>query len=320
MRLSEAYSILEISENTSPADVKKKYKELSKKYHPDVNKDPGAEDKFKKINEAYSRIQKGEDDIEQGSMSGFDPFEHFSNFNPFFQQSQQRAKQVNHVVIELNISFAESILGTKKEISFNRLTKCSSCNGQGQIAINNGCTKCGGKGQITNQQGNMIFVQTCNKCMGRLKNQACNPCNSSGVLDTVSTVSVNIPGGVIDKNILRLAGMGNFAGQFMSMDQFSDVHLILNVSQDPNLRLENSFVIYNLKISLLEALKGCKKTVPTVNGEQDIDIKPLSKNCDEITIPNMGINRTGDQKVILEVTYPDDTIKLINALSQTEEM
>lgn len=315
MRLSEAYSILEIPENTPTSEVKKKYKELSKKYHPDVNKESGAEDKFKKINEAYTRIQKGgNDDVGGFSDMGFNPF---AGFNPF-ESGSTRQRQVSNIIIETHLTFAESVLGTKKDISFNRENKCSICNGQGAIHVNNGCDKCGGKGKITGQQGNMIFVQTCTKCRGHVKSQSCNSC-SDGVVSTEVSISVNIPGGVTDGNILRLAGMGNFAGQFMSMDQFSDAHLVLHVAKDDNLRIENNTVVYDLQISLLEALRGCSKSVPTVVGNRDISIKSLSKNQDEILMPNFGINRIGDQKVVLHVSYPQDVSKIIDVL-QTENI
>lgn len=320
MKLKEAYSILEIPENTSANDVKKKYREMSKKYHPDVNKEPGAEDRFKKINEAYARIQKGGSDdmpgFEQGGFNPFSGFNPFAGMDPF--QTSNKQREVKNITIDTNLSFEESVLGSKKEIKFTRENKCSDCNGQGFATINNGCNMCGGKGKITSQQGPMMFVQTCNKCMGRMQTSACNKCSSTGCVTTDTTISVNIPGGVVNGNILRLAGMGNFAGQFMSMDQFSDVHLIINVTPHELLKLQNNTVIHSLQISLLEALRGCKKTVPTVLGNREINVGPMSKNCDEITIPRVGVNGVGEQKIILDIFYPKDINKVIDTLIQIE--
>jgi molecular chaperone DnaJ len=317
MNLREAYSTLELSEGTSLSDAKKKYRELSKKYHPDVNKDPGSEDKFKKINEAYNRIQKGEDDPVDFAAS-HNPFDPFNGFNPF-NRTKPKQYQVTNIVIDTNISFQESVLGSKKEISFKRKSKCQPCNGQGESIIDNGCTNCKGKGQVTSMQGNMIFVQTCNKCYGKVKTSACTNCGSSGLLDSEVTITVTIPGGVMDGNVLRLAGMGNFAGQFMSADQYSDVHLYVRVSKDSELSLEGTAVISKLEISLLEAIRGCAKTVKTVLGNKEIIIKPLSRNYDQVIIPNMGVNRIGDQKVILDVKYPKNTANIIDALLQSED-
>lgn len=317
MRLKEAYSILEIPEDTPLNEAKKKYRELSKKYHPDINKDPDADDRFKKINEAYARIQKGEDDEIDFSGSRGNPFDPFSGFNPFGKSRQQ--PQVSNILINTNISFAESVFGVKKELKFKRKTKCGSCNGQGETTADNGCSLCKGLGQITNRQGNMVFVQTCSKCYGKVKTIPCHACKTSGVLDSDITINVTIPGGIVDGNILRLSGMGNFAGQFMSMDQHSDVHLHVKVENDPDFMLDNGSVISKLEISLLEAIRGCNKTVKTVLGTKDINIKPLSKNNDIISIPNMGVNRIGDQKVIINVEYPKDTTTLIDALMQSED-
>lgn len=313
MKLSEAYKILELNNNAQPDVVKKKYRELSRKYHPDLNKDPGAEDKFKQISEAYSTIQKGEDE-EMDIPTGFNPF---SPFGSTFKRSKVRNE--TNIVISTNISFAESVLGIKKEISFNRKGKCNDCDGQGSVPINNGCEKCKGKGQVTIRQNNMIFVQTCNQCAGRTKVKNCNTCNSTGAIETQVNLNVNIPAGVTNNNILRLAGMGNYLGSssFAGMvagDHFTDVHLHIHVEQDPVLRLEGETVFCNLQLSLLEALKGCAKTVKTVLGERDIVINPLSKNNDQITIQNVGIRGIGDQKVILEVMYPTNISKLIDLL------
>lgn len=312
MRLSEAYKVLDLPNNASTDVVKKKYRELSRKYHPDLNKDPGAESKFKEISEAYSTIEKGEEEIDM--PNGFNPF---SPFGSSFQRSKVRNE--SNIVINTNISFADSVLGIKKEISFNRKGKCNECEGQGTININNGCEKCKGKGQVTVKQNNMIFVQTCNQCMGKLKVKNCNTCNSTGAVDTTVNLTVNIPAGVVNGNILRLSGMGNYLGSssfagIMAGDHFTDVHLHIYVESDPILRLEDNTVVCDLELSLLEALKGCTKTVKTVVGNKEIKINPLSKNNEHVTIPNVGIKGTGEQKVILNVMYPNNVSEIINLL------
>ena len=165
----------------------------------------------------------------------------------------------------------------------------------------------------------MIFVQTCNKCYGKIKTIACTTCASSGILDSDVTIIVTIPGGVVNGNVLRLAGMGNFASQFMSIDQYSEVHLHIKVDNDSELSLEGTSVISKLEISLLEAIMGCTKTVLTVFGNKKIIINPLSRNYDKVIIPNMGVNGIGDQKVILDVKYPKNTTKVIDVLLQSED-
>lgn len=315
MNLKEAYSTLELSEGASPEDAKKKYRELTKKYHPDVNKDPGADAKFKKINEAYQCVKEGKGNDPEPMMPGWGGGNPFEGFNPFGRRNKPQSHE--HIVLSNTISFEESILGTKKEVSFHRKAKCQSCNGAGEFEINNGCDKCNGKGKITAMRGNMVFVQTCPKCMGRVSVNNCNSCKSTGSIDSTVSINVVIPGGVTTGNILRIPGMGNFAGQFMSMDQFTDVHLRLDVTPDPELSLQDNYVVCKTPISLLDALRGCQKPVRTVLGEQEISIPPMSKNNDVIMIPRVGINKTGDQKVILEVQYPPNTDQLIEFLERS---
>lgn len=308
MNLKEAYSILEIPQTATPEEAKKKYRELTKKYHPDVNKEAGAEDKFKKINEAYQVVSSGKStdrEAQHWQQNGI--------HNPF--NGQQVFIQPENIPIHTTISFKDSILGCKKEFKFTRKTKCPSCNGQGQITRNNGCDKCGGRGQVVSRQGNTVMIQTCDKCYGRMQTDPCTFCKTDGILDAEASINVSIPGGVQTGNVLRLSGMGNFAGFFMGqIEQHTDVHLHLTVTPEPGLRLDGNQVVSSLEISLLEALKGCKKSVKTILGSKEVDIKPKSKNKDEVIIPRLGVNGQGDQKVILDVTYPKDVSKLIDIL------
>lgn len=303
MKRKEAYSTLEIPETSTEAEAKKAFRQLSKMYHPD-NKDTGSEDKFKKINEAYQAISnnKFDDDVQQ-----------HHGWGGFYQQ----AVQLENIELYTTLSFKDAVLGCKKDFKFSRKTKCKSCNGNGQIKKNNGCTKCGGRGQIVQQQGFTVMIQTCDKCYGRSQTDPCNDCSRQGVVDSEASINVSIPGGVQTGNILRLAGMGHFAGHFMgSMEQHTDVFLHIAVTQEPGLALDGNHVVSNIEISLLEALQGCKKIVNTILGEKEVDIKPQSKNKDEVIIPRLGVNGLGNQRVILDVIYPKDVKKLIDVLNE----
>ena len=318
MNLQEAYSILELSQGASQDEAKKKYRELTKKYHPDINKEPGAEDKFKKINEAYGCIQSGKGtDIEEPVFTR-NPFSGFG-FNPFGNQ-RQRNYQPRHIQINETISFKESVFGCKKNISFNRKIKCPDCNGEGEQKLNNGCDKCHGIGTVTMRQGNMIFAMTCDKCGGMIKSQPCDKCNSTGAINSEASVEVNVPGGIRNGNILRLSGMGDFVGNFMSSEQHTDAHLLISVTPHPLLKLIDNDVVSTLTISLLESLTGCSKSIETLNGVQEIEIKPKSRNKEEVIIPKLGVNRIGSQRVIFDVQYPDDVSHLAEFLSIKNEI
>ena len=305
MNLKEAYATLELAQGTSPEEAKKKYRELTKKYHPDVNKEPGAEDKFKKINEAYQIIQTGKGTDPQDRRSSY----HQGGFH------RQQVVQLENVEVRQTISFKESVLGCKKEIKYSRHSKCQDCGGAGEIKLNNGCKTCGGKGQVVNRQGNMVMVSTCSECHGQTNITMCSACHGNGTVHADVSVHVSVPAGILDGNILRLQGMGNYAGSFMGLaDQHTDAFLHINVTPEPGLSIEGTSVVSHLTISLLDALRGCKQKVKTINGEKEIQVKPQSRNRDEVIIPRQGVSGTGDQKVILDVEYPKNTDKLIGVL------
>jgi molecular chaperone DnaJ len=314
MNLQEAYKILEIPPTSTSEEAKKQYRKLSKKMHPDVNKEPDAEAKFKKINEAFQVVSTGKstdrEDLnwQQASNHQYNPF----GANPF---AQQRSFNVQNIITKIVISFVESVLGCEKEIKFNRNSKCSSCNGAGATVINNGCAACGGKGQVIRQQGGMIFIQTCGKCGGQTQKSKCIPCQSKGIVEAEASARVNIPGGIIDGNILNLQGLGHYIGSLGPMEQHANVHLHIKVIPEPGLFIMGTDVVTTLELSLQEALQGCKKIVNTINGYKDIEVIPKTRNKDEFIIPNMGVSLKGNQRVIIDVKYPDDISSLIEVLN-----
>ena len=311
MKVEEAFSILGIPAGSDAAAIKKKYRELTKKYHPDINKEDGAEAKFKEINEAYQVASTGKSsDREPPPQPQWNP--RGNPFNPFGRQVTYDAVPI---YLSTTLNFKDSILGCKQELKFHRKTKCGSCKGEGQIHENNGCDKCGGRGQIIDRQGFMVSIQTCPKCFGRTKGRDCTDCHD-GVVDAEATVTVSIPGGIETGNVLRLQGMGNFAGSFGPIDQHTDVLLNLNVVADPDLKLINGDVVCNLEISLLDALTGCVKSVRTILGNKDVTVQAKARNKDEVIIPNVGVNQKGNQRVILDIQYPDNVDQLIDVLSK----
>jgi molecular chaperone DnaJ len=308
MNLKEAYSILEISPSATPEEAKKQYRKLTKQYHPDVNKEAGAEDKFKKINEAYQVVSSGKS-TDREEMHWQDPFR---------RASQQKVYHAENIQLHTTLTFAESVLGCNRELKISRRNKCKDCGGQGEMSLSNGCTKCNGRGQVIQRQGIAVMMQTCDKCGGRTQRVACKSCNSSGIQDVESSVTVAIPGGILDGNVLRLQGMGHYVGNFLMMEQYTDAHLHIKVSPAPNLRIEGKDVVYDLELSLLDALKGCQREVSTINGVQTIQVPALSRNKEEVIIPKLGVNGIGHQRVVLDVKYPEDASPLIEALNHKE--
>lgn len=312
MNLKEAYSILEISPEATPEEAKKQYRKLTKRYHPDVNKEPDAEAKFKKINEAYQVVSTGKStDREemhwQPQQSGFNPFAGFGG----------QMHNEDNVQLEVTISFKESVLGCTKDLKISRKHKCDSCDGKGTTPIPNGCTRCGGKGEISGRKGNLVFTTTCTACGGRVSRRQCKKCSGKGRDLTESTMTISIPAGVPDNSRLRLAGMGHFMGNIMFVDQYTDAHLHVHVTAEDGLSLMGKDVAYTLELSLLEALQGCDKEVNTIKGHQTVQVPPRSRNAEEIIMPGLGVAGRGNQRVILDVKYPEDTHHLIDVLNKS---
>jgi molecular chaperone DnaJ len=304
MNLKEAYATLELAEGASPEEAKKKYRKLTKTFHPDINKESGAEDKFKKINEAYECVKNGK---------GNDPEPITNNRGPFHPRAQ--VIQLENIELKMTIDFKESVLGCKKEVKYSRKAKCSTCDGIGELRINNGCTVCGGKGKVTAQQRGMVFISTCPKCQGQSSTKPCHTCKGNATLQADVSVHVSVPAGVCDGNTLRLQNMGNYAGSIMGfMEQYTDAFCHITVLQEEGLSIEGKSVILTLVLPLIDALRGCTRTVKTILGEKEIEIKPQSRNRDEVIIPHLGVAGVGDQRVILDVQYPQNTDKLIGVL------
>lgn len=289
MNLKECWDILELKPNASDEELKKQYKKLTVKYHPDVNKQPDAEDKFKRISAAYEKLKHRN-----------------SNSNLYIQEIEPPT----NIETSVSVSFKDSVLGCKRDLEFNRKVKCQKCNGEGAVPIHNGCTKCDGSGRKTVRQGFMVMVSPCDSCNGATGIETCSECYGSRMLDSKTKINVTIPAGVQHENMLRLNGMGNYAGTFI-MDQYTDVFVKINVDKDPDLFLDNQDVCLNLSLDLIDALKGCKKEVRTIFGNKEILIPAMSKNKEEVIIEKCGVNRVGKQRVILDINYPANLLELI---------
>lgn len=312
MNLKEAYSLLGIPEGTNANAAKKKYKELTKKYHPDINKEPGAEDKFKKINEAYQVVSTGKSSDSPSHAPQGNPFG--GGGNPF----GRKERQVRNIEIFETLTFKEAVLGCERDLKFKRETKCASCNGNGQTPENNGCTNCGGQGRKVTRNGNVVQIESCNRCYGRVSYSSCSDCDGHGVMDADTTIKVRVPGGISNGDVLRLGGVGNYAGSFGPLEQYMDAFLHLSVTPHPTLKIENQDVVFEAGVSLLNSLKGGLVTVDTIDGKTKVTVPPKTKNLQEVIIPNLGVNGVGSQRVIINVRYPENIDGLVSYLEETK--
>ena len=322
MKKKEAYQELGLPETASKEEVKKAFKAKAKVLHPDINKEPDAEVKFKRANEAFQAIENNTFDDNPVSFGnpfagGFnitdlgDLFD-FSGFG-FGQKTRSRSYRMEapkDIRLDQTISFKEAVLGCKRDLTYACDIMCEKCHGQGDKLVDNGCKTCGGKGKIFGQQGMMFFERPCTECKGKVKHEACSACSSSGKITSERTISVSIKPGIGDGAILRLVGVGNYS----TTHQPSNVLVSIKVIPVEGLTINGNDVVAYTNISLLEAIKGCQKEVDTINGKQKINISPLSKNKDEVLIYKLGVAGQGNERVIVNVEYPKQIEKLVEML------
>ena len=325
MKVDEAFEILGLSKDCSDQELRSKYRELSKKYHPDVNKEKDAHDVFVRINEA-NQVAK---DFKEGKISdiessgfGFNISDIFNNIGDMFGgPSRKSAPKHSKEVISLtqDITFKECVLGCRKVIKYKRYVPCNTCGGEGKFKEHNGCADCNGQGMKTVNHGNAIFRSVCGKCGGKTKVKNCNDCNGDATVQAETEITVTIPAGIESGQVLGLRGAGNFHSTDMfGQKAYNDAHLNIKVEKNPNVKIVDGDLVSDINTSLLNALTGYSTKYDSVYGEIDVVIPPKSKNKDEVKIKNHGLSNSGYHRFILNIDYPDDIAPLLEALKETQ--
>lgn len=315
MNLNEAYSILGLTPQATEEEVNKAFKKLSFQHHPDRNKDnPDSEAAFKRINEAKQTIAKGPEAQPSQGFAG-NPFgggfpdidELLKNING--QNQWFRKPEVTESVnLKETISFKDAVLGTKINVKYKRKIPCAICNGRVKIPKNNGCEACAGLGIITKIFGHVYQTSTCPKCHGVRQHTECG-CKT-GSVDTETSAEVRIPAGIPNDSTMRMQAMGNF---YASHQGFTDAFVHITVEPDPFLIFEGNKVQTTIHIPLIDALKGTERLVPTILGDKNVIIPPLTKHKDIIKVPSGGMN-IGNQIVNVYIDYPENVDSLIKSL------
>lgn len=322
MKLEEAYQTLGVDSNASKEAVKKAFKSLAKNFHPDLNKEPGAEDQFKKINQAWQLIENPPPEPTSPFGSGWQSAGFNINLNDLFGKSNGFSRKkiiAQDITLQQTLSFREAALGCVRDITYSHNIKCVACDGEGQKTLDNGCDVCRGAGKIRSQAGNTIIERPCHKCRGKLNYEDCSKCRSNGYVNAETAISVNIPPGAVEGSILNLGSRGNYSGSVFGMDQTSHLALHIRVIPQTNLAFRENDIVCSVPISLLEALEGTKKIIPTIDGEMEITLPKLIKNKEEIAIPNLGVGRKGKQIAVVQVNYPNDVSQLTQLLKETTQ-
>ncbi|KAI3873978.1 hypothetical protein MKW98_001627 [Papaver atlanticum] len=327
---SDYYSVLGVSKNAGKADIKSAYRKLARTYHPDVNKEPGAEKKFKEISNAYEVLSDdekrslydrfGEDvlkniDAEPGGFS--DPFDLFNIlFNDFDPRIDPRIRAVDgsDEGYNLLLNFKEAVFGIEKEIEISRLETCNTCNGSGAKPGTQPtkCNTCGGKGQVISSvrtpRGLFQQVTTCSTCRGSGESSdPCTTCSGDGRVRKSKRISLKVPAGVDSGSRLRVRSEGN-AGWRGGVP--GDLYVNIEVIPDPVLKRENTNILYTCKVSYLDAILGTTVKVPTVDGSVDLKIPAGTQPGTTLVMAKKGVpflsknNLRGDQLVRVQVEIP----------------
>ena len=341
------YEVLGLNKGASEAEIKKAYRSLAKKYHPDLNPgDAEAEAKFKEINEANDILsdpdkkakydQFGHAAFDPSAGGGFDGgfggFGDFGDigdiFSSFFgggfggSSGQRRNGPVRgeDIGVRVTISFNEAAFGTKKDISFNRIQKCDDCKGSGAAKGTDAetCRVCGGSGQkrITQRIGGMAFqtTATCDSCRGsgKIIKNPCNNCKGKGYVKVNKKLSVTIPAGIDDGGRIALRGMGCDG---RNGGPAGDVILTVEVKSHPVFERDGYDIYCEIPITVAEATLGAEIEIPTLDGNEKFTIPEGTQPGTQFTVRQKGIpyinnpNRRGDLIFAVNVEIPKNLSK-----------
>jgi len=317
------YEILEISRTATKAEIKKAYRKLAMKYHPDRNPgDKEAEEKFKKINEAYQVLSDDEKrsiydrfgkeglegNIGGGGFGGFgDIFEEFFGFGGRNRQQRRETPYNLDILIEVELEFKEAVFGTKKEKEFKYYTICKVCNGTGAKKSKT-CPTCGGQGQLFISQGFMRIAQTCPNCHGSgiIIEEECEECKGAGYKINKDKVELDIPAGVDSGMRMRVPNKGNedFDGRR------GDLYIEISVKEDKLFKRSGDDIYVEVPVFFTSAILGDKIKIPTLDGEKELDIKPNTKDNTKYRfkgagVPNVHTGIKGNLIAILKIVYPE---------------
>ncbi|MFC2066905.1 molecular chaperone DnaJ [Chloroflexota bacterium] len=330
------YEVLGISRDATDEEIKRAFRKQAFMYHPDRNREDGAESKFKEVNEAYEVLSDadkrsgydryGHDGAEGLFGRGFEGFD-FGGFGDIFdaffggtstakRHAPQRGDDLRS---NITISFEEAALGCEKEINILRTETCISCRGSGsrQGSQPSQCPSCGGTGQVRRVQrslfGQFINTSVCGQCHGEGKiiTDPCPECKGAGSQKHKRSISVEIPPGVDGGSAVRLNGGGNAGVRGGSP---GDLYVVMSVSEHEFFTREGDDVLFELRVNFAQAALGAEVEVPTLHGNNKFNIPAGSQTGKVFRLKGKGVPHLhrggrGDQLVGLFVATPDSLSK-----------
>lgn len=316
--MSDFYEILGVDKNATKDEIKSAFRKKARQYHPDVNKAPDAEAKFKELGKAYETLMDdnkratydryGEEGLNNAGFSSQGPFaDGFGDLNDIFESffggfgfggsrrvdpnAPQRGENLR---LDIEIEFEEAVFGVEKEVKIDHLETCSTCNGTGAKAGSQPtiCPTCGGHGQVQQSTrtvlGHISQIVTCPKCHGKGKiiTEPCPDCHGEGRKNVEKKLSIKIPQGVDNGSKMRLSGEGDIG---INGGPAGDLYVILHVKPSDYYLRKEMDVYTQCTISPAQAALGDTIEIKTLDGMREINIPAGFQSGDKITIKNAGV-------------------------------
>lgn len=335
------YDVLGVSRTASDDEIRKAYRRLARQYHPDVNKDAGAEEQFKEINEAYEVLNSAEqrtayDRFGHAGVGGFngaggDPFgfngSPFSDlFETFFGQATGRTRRTaaargSDLEAVVDLTFEEAVFGVEKEIQITRLEVCEDCHGtrmrDGQTPPV--CTVCGGSGEVRRVQhtilGQFVSAAPCENCggEGHIITDPCPTCRGRGRVSKKRSITVTVPAGVDSDSSLRLSGQG----EQLPGGVPGNLYVRIRVKNHEHFVRQGKQIHLDIPVNVAQATLGAELTVPTVDGDVVLTIPSGTQPGQQFRMRGKGVpdvrgGSRGDQIVTIRVVIP-------TSLNQSQE-
>ncbi|MGB1227653.1 MAG: molecular chaperone DnaJ [Poseidonibacter sp.] len=344
------YELLEVSKDAEKSTIKKAYRKMAMKFHPDKNPgDNEAEEKFKAVNEAYQVLSdaekrsiydrhgkaglEGHGQQRGGFSGGFDDLgsvfeEMFGSAFGGGGSSRRQRKSYNYnldVAVEVRLEFNEAIFGCNKDIKYKYKTACKPCKGTGaKDGKLSTCSTCAGQGQVHARQGFMTFAQTCPTCngSGQAASSSCKSCSGTGYDEVKDNFKVDIPEGVNDGMRIRVSNKGNIAPDGTR----GDLYLEVSVKEDSHFVRHDDDIYYEAPIFFTKVALGGSIKIPGLRGELELDIPAGAKDKQQFTFKDEGVKSVqgygkGNLVVQIKIEYPkklnDEQKELLEKLQES---
>ena len=329
------YEVLGVARGSDAPEIKTSYRRLARQYHPDINKNPDAEERFKEINEAYEILSNDQKRAAydrfghagvQGSAAGAGGFGGFGGFGDIFEEffggmtGAHRGRprgpaRGDDLRVDISVSFDEAVFGTEKEIEVPRTETCHHCRGSGAEPGTSPvvCKQCRGTGEVRRVQqsflGSFVNIGTCPGCggSGETISTRCRVCQGQKRVQTTRKLKVKIPVGVDNDTRIRLTGEGDAGARGGPP---GNLYVFVRVEDHRFFNRRGQDIILELVINVAQAALGDEVTIPTINGEEELRIAPGTQPGHIVRLrgrgaPHLRRSGRGDQIVVIQVAVPE---------------